>query len=42
VYRDIPSLILESDIVDINSYSEADTHARIDAFIEILESVKSA
>jgi benzoyl-CoA reductase/2-hydroxyglutaryl-CoA dehydratase subunit BcrC/BadD/HgdB len=42
VYRDIPSLILESDIVDISSYSEADTHARIDAFIEILESVKSA
>jgi benzoyl-CoA reductase/2-hydroxyglutaryl-CoA dehydratase subunit BcrC/BadD/HgdB len=42
VYRDIPSLILESDIVDISSYSEADTHTRIDAFIEILESVKSA
>ncbi len=41
VYRDIPSLILESDIVDISSYSEADTHARIDAFIETLESVKS-
>jgi benzoyl-CoA reductase subunit B len=41
VYRDIPSLVLESDIVDISSYSEADTHARIDAFIEILESVKS-
>ena len=41
VYRDIPSLILESDIVDISSYSEADTRARIDAFIETLESVKS-
>jgi hypothetical protein len=41
VYRDIPSLILESDIVDISSYSEADTHNRIDAFIETLESVKS-
>ncbi len=40
VYRDIPSLVLESDIVDISSYSEADTHARIDAFIEILESTK--
>ena len=40
VYRDIPSLILESDIVDISSYSEADTRARIDAFIEILESAK--
>ena len=40
VYRDIPSLILESDIVDISSYSEVDTHARIDAFIESLESVQ--
>ncbi|UCC17747.1 MAG: 2-hydroxyacyl-CoA dehydratase [Dehalococcoidales bacterium] len=40
VYRDIPSLVLESDIVDISSYSESDTHARIDAFIESLESVK--
>jgi len=40
VYRDIPSLILESDIVDISSYSEADTRARIDAFIETLESAK--
>jgi len=33
--------VLESDIVDISSYSEADTHARIDAFIETVESVKS-
>ena len=40
VYRDIPSLILESDIVDISSYSEGDTRARIDAFIETLESAK--
>ncbi len=41
VYGDIPSLILESDIVDISSYSEVDTHNRIDAFIETLESVRS-
>ncbi len=40
VYRDIPSLVLESDIVDISSYSEADTRVRIDTFIEALESVK--
>jgi benzoyl-CoA reductase/2-hydroxyglutaryl-CoA dehydratase subunit BcrC/BadD/HgdB len=40
VYRDIPSLVLESDIVDISSYSETDTRARIDAFIETLESAK--
>jgi len=41
VYKDMPSLILESDIVDISSYSEADTRARIDAFIDTLEAVKS-
>ena len=41
VYGDIPSLILESDIVDISSYNEADTRARIDAFIDTLEAVKS-
>jgi benzoyl-CoA reductase/2-hydroxyglutaryl-CoA dehydratase subunit BcrC/BadD/HgdB len=40
IYGDIPSLVLESDIVDISSYSEVDTHARIDAFIETLESYK--
>jgi benzoyl-CoA reductase/2-hydroxyglutaryl-CoA dehydratase subunit BcrC/BadD/HgdB len=40
VYRDIPSLVLESDIVDISSYNEADTRARIDAFIDALEAVK--
>jgi benzoyl-CoA reductase/2-hydroxyglutaryl-CoA dehydratase subunit BcrC/BadD/HgdB len=40
IYRDIPSLILESDIVDISSYNEADTRARIDAFIDTLEAVK--
>jgi benzoyl-CoA reductase/2-hydroxyglutaryl-CoA dehydratase subunit BcrC/BadD/HgdB len=41
VYKDIPSLVLESDIVDISSYNEADTKARIDAFIDTLEAVKS-
>jgi benzoyl-CoA reductase/2-hydroxyglutaryl-CoA dehydratase subunit BcrC/BadD/HgdB len=40
-YRELPSLILESDIVDISSYNEADTRARIDAFIDTLEAVKS-
>ena len=38
--RELPSLILESDIVDISSYSEVDTRNQIDAFIETLESVK--
>jgi benzoyl-CoA reductase/2-hydroxyglutaryl-CoA dehydratase subunit BcrC/BadD/HgdB len=40
VYGDIPTLIMEGDIVDISSYNEADTHNRIDAFIEALESSK--
>jgi hypothetical protein len=40
VKREIPSLILESDIIDIGSYSEVDTRNRIDAFIETLESIK--
>ena len=37
---ELPSLILESDIIDISSYSEVETRAQIDAFIETLESVK--
>lgn len=41
VSRELPSLILESDIVDISTYNEADTRARIDAFIDTLEAVKS-
>jgi benzoyl-CoA reductase/2-hydroxyglutaryl-CoA dehydratase subunit BcrC/BadD/HgdB len=41
VYRDIPILIMEGDIVDISSYNEADTHNRIDAFIEALEASRS-
>jgi benzoyl-CoA reductase/2-hydroxyglutaryl-CoA dehydratase subunit BcrC/BadD/HgdB len=40
VYRDIPSLVLQSDIVDISSYNEADTRDRIDVFIDILEAAK--
>ena len=37
IYRDIPSLVLESDMVDIGSYNELDTRNRIDAFIEIVD-----
>ncbi len=40
VKTEIPSLILESDIIDISSYSEVDARNRIDAFIETLESIK--
>lgn len=40
VYGDIPVLIMEGDIVDISSYNEVDTHNRIDAFIESLETHK--
>jgi len=38
--RELPSLILESDIIDISTYSEVDTRNRIDAFIETLEQVR--
>jgi len=40
VYKDIPILILEGDIVDISSYNAVDTHNRIDAFIETLATYK--
>ncbi len=40
--RELPSLILESDIIDISSYSEVDTRNKIDAFIETLESVEKS
>jgi len=36
----IPIMILESDIVDTRTYSEAQTKERIDAFIELIESNK--
>jgi benzoyl-CoA reductase/2-hydroxyglutaryl-CoA dehydratase subunit BcrC/BadD/HgdB len=42
IYRDIPALVLESDIVDMRSYSETDTRMRIDAFVETLEARKRA
>ena len=41
VYGEIPILIMEGDIVDISSYNEADTHNRIDAFIEALSARKA-
>lgn len=40
VYRNIPILIMEGDIVDISSYNETDTRNRIDAFLEILDEHK--
>ena len=41
IYKDIPTLILESDIIDISSYNEADTRARIDAFIDTMAAYKA-
>jgi len=32
---------MEGDIVDISSYNEADTHNRIDAFVDTLAARKS-
>jgi benzoyl-CoA reductase/2-hydroxyglutaryl-CoA dehydratase subunit BcrC/BadD/HgdB len=39
-HREIPSLVLESDIIDMTSYSEVDTRHKIDAFIETLETMR--
>jgi benzoyl-CoA reductase/2-hydroxyglutaryl-CoA dehydratase subunit BcrC/BadD/HgdB len=39
--EEVPTLIMEGDIVDISAYNEADTHNRIDAFVETLEAAKS-
>ncbi|HNU72474.1 MAG TPA: 2-hydroxyacyl-CoA dehydratase family protein [Thermodesulfobacteriota bacterium] len=39
-HRELPSLILESDIIDISTYSEVETRKQIDAFIETLDAVK--
>lgn len=38
-HRALPSLILESDIIDITSYSEVETRHQIDAFIETLAAI---
>jgi benzoyl-CoA reductase/2-hydroxyglutaryl-CoA dehydratase subunit BcrC/BadD/HgdB len=40
VYREIPVLIMEGDIVDISSYNETDTRNQIDAFVETLEAAR--
>ena len=39
-HRELPTLILESDIIDISTYSEVETRNQIDAFIETLEATK--
>jgi len=40
-YRNIPTLILESDMVDMRSFSEDDTNSKIETFIEILDAHKT-
>jgi len=40
VYRDIPTLVFESDMVDIGSYNQAETHQQIDTFMEVLENAR--
>lgn len=40
--RALPSLVLESDIIDITSYSEVETRQQIDAFIETLASIEKS
>ena len=39
-FTDIPTLILEGDIVDIRYYNEVQTRSRIDAFIETVDAHK--
>ena len=38
----IPTMFMESDIVDVRAYSEADTKMRVDALVETMESNKRA
>jgi len=40
-HTDIPSVILESDIVDVSNFTEAVFKGRVDAFIEIVENYKN-
>ncbi|MFC2059423.1 2-hydroxyacyl-CoA dehydratase subunit D [Chloroflexota bacterium] len=39
-YRDLPCLILESDIVDVRSFDKIGTENKIDSFIEMIENFK--
>jgi len=39
-YRNLPSLVLESDMVDVSSFSEEDVKSRIETFIEIVDAHK--
>jgi len=39
-YRNLPSLILESDMVDVSSFSEEDIKNKIETFIEIVDAHK--
>ncbi len=39
-YVDLPQLLIEGDIVDAKLFPEAETHAKIDAFIELVDASK--
>ncbi len=39
-YVDLPQLLIEGDIVDPKLFPEAETHAKIDAFIELVDASK--
>jgi len=41
-YPNMPVMFMESDIVDVDSYSEDETRNRIDAFMEMVESYKKS
>jgi len=40
-YIDKPLLLIEGDMIDAETYDEAETHERVDAFMELLEDYKS-
>ena len=41
-FIDIPTLVLESDIVDMHYYSESETKEKIEAFIEVVDTHKKS
>jgi benzoyl-CoA reductase/2-hydroxyglutaryl-CoA dehydratase subunit BcrC/BadD/HgdB len=41
-YPGMPVMFMESDIIDLDTYSEEETHNRIDAFMEMVDSYKGS
>jgi hypothetical protein len=41
-YPGMPVMFMESDIIDLDTYSEEETHNRIDTFMEMVDSYKGS